>query len=56
MPKWMPGRVRVARGELGEHAARVGEHEALVVGRRQRAGPRVEQLERAGAVRRAGRR
>ena len=40
------GRSRVALGQLGEHAPRVGEHEALVVGGGERAGPGVEQLER----------
>ena len=35
--------------QLGEHAPRVGEHETVVVRRRERAGPGVEQLERPGA-------
>ena len=46
MPKWIDGRCRMTVGQLGEHPARVREHELAVVGRRQRAGPRVEQLER----------
>ena len=46
MPKWMPGASRVPCGELAEHAARVREDESVVVGGRQGAGPRVEQLER----------
>ena len=42
------GHVRVALGQLGEHAPRVGQDEVLVVGGRERAGPGVEQLERRG--------
>ena len=42
------GHVRVALGQLGEHAPGVGQDEALVVGGRERAGPGVEQLERRG--------
>ena len=44
------GCVGVGRTQLPEHGSRVGEHEPLVVGRAQRAGPRVEQLEGAGAI------
>ena len=40
-----PRCVRVPLGQLGEHAVS-GEDEAVVVGDRERAGPRVEQLER----------
>ena len=40
----------VTGGERGEHRGGVGEHERVVVGAAERAGPRVEQLEGAGAV------
>src|SRR6478672_10043229 len=41
--------ITLGPAEVGEHATRVGEHETLVVRRRQGAGPRVEDLEGAGA-------
>ena len=40
------GRIRMALGQLGEHAPGVREHELLVVSGGERAGPGVEQLER----------
>ncbi len=42
--------IRMTRGELGEHTARVGKHECVVVGRRERSRPRVEQLEGVRSV------
>ena len=43
-------RVRVAGAEFVEHPPRVGQHVPVVVAAGERAGPRVEQLEGAGAV------
>ena len=45
-PKWMRG---TRAGQRLEHRSAVRQHELLVVGQRQRAGPRVEQLDRRGA-------
>ena len=50
MPKWIAGSVRVAGAEFVEHPPRVGQHVPVVVAAGERAGPRVEQLEGAGAV------
>ena len=49
-PEVDAGRTGMAFGEFGEDPLRVREHEPVVVGHRQRAGPRVEQLDRPGAV------
>ncbi len=50
MPKWIAGAVGMASAEFAEHVARVREHVAVVVASAQRTCPRVEQLERGGAV------
>ena len=50
MPKWIGGSVGVAGAEFVEHPTGMRQHVPVVVAAGERAGPRVEQLEGAGAV------